>query len=250
MGFKEVLKAQLALLQVPVVVLVASLLSVLVPLYVFQSGVITSYARFYGSRFGYLEKIEDLQPPREVAELPVEPVVYFLAWFFTILFLSLLASVLSEGSLRRQLDYAIAYSGSPARALLAISWSLLVLMVPSIIVLSLGFTIVGFTVLGWGYIRALGFGLHFLLSSLALALSISAMISYIRAPHRFWLVVVALLASIYVSILIRVDLLRVISPIAGFTDYISTGRLESLVAPIALYLTPLILTYLALLYRR
>ena len=250
MGFKEVLKAHLALLQVPVVVLVASLLLVLVPLYVFQSGVITSYARFYGPRSGYLERIEDLQPPREVVELPVEPAAYFLAWFFTILFLSLLASVLSEGSLRRQLDYAIAYSGSLARSLLATSSSLLVLMMPSIIVLSLGFTIIGFTVLGWSYDRALGFGLYSFISSLALAVSISVMISYIRAPHRFWLVVIALLASIYISVLIRSDLIRIVSPIAGYMDYISTGRLESLVAPIALYLTPVILTYVALLYKR
>ena len=251
MGVTRVFKAYLALIHVRFSVALASILLVLVPAYLFLVSLLTEvFGAFYPVGAGQAGSLEEVPLPAGEVRVFIGSMSRFFPWIFSVLFAALLVNTLAEGSFRRQLDYAIAYTGSPTLSLLATSLALTFYTLPQAAALSLAFSIVCYAVLGWDLGVTLGVWLYMLLSTLTLLIALSSITSYIRAPHNYWLIVIAYIASLHVAVLARPGVIRLVTPIAGLIDYLEVGRLSSLIAPPALHLAIAFLVYAILWYRR
>jgi len=251
MGVTRVFKAYLALVHVRFSVALASILLVLVPAYVFLALLLTNvFSAFYPVGAGQARSLGVVPMPAGEVRVSISSTLHFLPWVFAVLLAALLTNTLAEGSLRRQLDYAIAYTGSPTLSLLVTSLTLMFYMLPQAVALSLAFSIIYYAVLGWDLGATLGVWLYTLISTLTLLIALSSMASYVRAPHNYWLIVIAYIASLYVSVLARPGTTRLVVPMAGLSDYLEVGRLSSLIAPPALHLVIALLVYAILWYRR
>jgi hypothetical protein len=252
MGFKEVFKANIALLQVSPITFIAGALLVLIPPYILFSLTMTyTYRKTFPSSENLVTSLEHIPEPRYITFTPQPDIMgVFLSWLLTILLTALVANIISEGSLRRQVDYAIAYTSSPTKSLLAVSLSLLTLMLPQLIAVGVGFAFIHYSVLGWDLGRTVTIGLYVTLAIMVLGLLVSSLVSYIRAPPIYWAVVIVMVIAMYVVFLARPNTMRLIIPLMGLLEYMEGGGLENLLEPLALYLVSTAILYLLISYRR
>ena len=252
MGFKEVLKANLSLLQVSPLTFIAGVLLAFTPPYILLLSIVNSYRGLYfRSTSGLAESLEAIQEPRgETLILPIDILGSFTSWAIAMLLVALVLNIVSESSLRRQVDYAIAYTGSPIMSLAIVSLSLLLLTLPQLTVMGVGFALIHYTVLGWDIRTSTISGLYMIVAILTLGLLFSTLTSYIRASHRYWVIVIAMTAAIYVIILAEPDTVKLLIPLIGFIEYLEKGGLANLIAPIAVYLAPIAIPYTLIRYRR
>lgn len=241
MAARKAFGAQLALLQATPTLMVASALLVFISAWSFYAQVRSGFlGQVTLSRGGVIsaEELEGGPPPPPFAPSPHLEALYAQAmpWVPHVLLLALLVNVVSESAMRRQLEYAAAYIGASAGVFLSVACSVPAFTAPQLIAAGLGVSLVLWGFLGMGAAGALALGLYVSAVSASLALLLSSILACLRAPHRYWLAVTALLLLKWFVIGAKPSASWVFVPYVAAARYATFGNALVLAAPVALNL--------------